>query len=181
MTISNGPLSNSAQSNVGYVNTTSGILSAGTLTISPATYVGQNLQINGGNYASASNQLGVNSYTNTISVCFNTQDIADELFIAVSEAYPPSCLHELVRSTPKDIIYRAARDLSNSKLRTVNDKVIDSLPTELAWAANMPLDTSILYTFVKEVIHRELERFAQRIDQCFVLTPKSFEMLDAAE
>lgn len=88
------------------------------------------------------------------------------------ESYKPVNLKELVRSTPAEHIHRTLADLDRIPKHEVNGRIIDPLPPEVQWIIRAELKTDILYTFIKDVVHRELERFAERIDEHYVLVPR---------
>lgn len=97
----------------------------------------------------------------------------EEPILAQPEDYQPKNLRELVRSTPAELITRVVRDLSPGiVMKSHNGRVIEPLPLEVQWYMLAKLESDVLYTFIKDVVHRELERFAERIDEHFILVPK---------
>lgn len=108
-----------------------------------------------------------------LEVVVRAGEVQQELLIcAPPEDYQPSSLSELVRSTPMDLIRQVVDDLDKRPRDTHNNKDIEPLPKELEWYQQAPLRSDVLYTMVRQVVHIELERFARRVEEYFILTPK---------
>lgn len=106
---------------------------------------------------------------------FVTGPIAVTTEEPTQDGYKPQGLEELVRTTPADLITRTVRELQ-VKPDIHNGHAIDPIPEEMAWMNGMGLRSEVLYTAIKDIVHLELERFARRIEQHYILTPRKNEM-----
>lgn len=96
----------------------------------------------------------------------------EESILAQPEDYKPLSLRELVRSTPAELISRTSQELDPRPKKMHMGRTIDPMPPEVQWFMMAKLESDILYTFIKDVVHRELEKFAERIDEHYVLVPR---------
>lgn len=109
-----------------------------------------------------------------IEVVVKDGDPQEELpILAQPEDYRPSSLAELVRETPSDIIQRTIEDLDKKPRPSHNGRALDPVPGELSWYKGAPLKTDVLYTMVRQVVQMELEQFARRIEEYYILVPRT--------
>jgi len=86
-------------------------------------------------------------------------------------SYIPTSIVELVADTPADIIRRTVLDLTGNK-NVSNGRTIMPLPQELEYMHRANLQSDTLYTFVTDVVRRELKQFAERLECYYHITPK---------
>jgi hypothetical protein len=110
-------------------------------------------------------------------------DLAPEDFVVhsseVMTGYIPASPVELVCKTPEDLVFHACAVLHKGvrKVGATNRPILP-LPDELAWMHGAELRTDILYTFIQDVVHLELERFVTRLDTYYELVPKTPDKLE---
>jgi hypothetical protein len=106
-----------------------------------------------------------------LSVTIEAGEVEGELPVLapIDDNYRPATLSELVRCTPDDIIRKVTEDLGG---KASQGKPIEPLPKECEWFQGAPLKSDVLYTLIRQIVHRELERFAQRVERHYILVPR---------
>jgi hypothetical protein len=83
----------------------------------------------------------------------------------------PQTAEELVEGLPSDLVRRTEARMLQGEYKIAGHQILP-LPVDFNWMNGAPDDSDVTYTFILEIVHRELKRFAKRLDKYFILVPK---------